>query len=132
MSSIYLDPDEKDLEVLVVKTLNTSQQCVPGAWKTNDILGCIRRGVASRAREVIIFLYSALVMPHLEYCIQVWGPKHRKDAKLLERFQKRATEMIRRLEHLSCEDRLKELGLFSEEKTAGRPDYSLPIFKRRL
>ena len=116
MSSIYLDPDEKDLEVLVVKTLNTSQQCVPGAWKTNDILGCIRRGVVSGDSEVIVPLYSALMRPHLEYCIQVWGPQYRNDVELLERVQRRARKMIRGLEHLPYEDRIRELGLFSLEK----------------
>jgi len=50
--------------------------------------------------------------PHLEYCIKVWGPQHKKDAELLKQIQKRAMEMMRGLEKLSCEERLRELGLF--------------------
>ena len=65
--------------------LNMSQQCALAAWNTNGILSSIRRGVDSRDREVIFPLYSTLMRPHLEYCIQVWGPQFKKDRELLER-----------------------------------------------
>ena len=90
------------------------------AQKANCNLGCIKRILSSRSREVILPLCSALVRPHLEYCVQMWSPQYRRDVDLLERIQRRATKMIQGMEHLSYEDRLRGLGLCSMEKRGTR------------
>jgi len=82
-------PEEKDLGVLVGEKLTMSRQCALAAQKANHVLGCIQSSVASRAREGILPLCSALIRPHLESCVQLWSPQHRKDMDVLEWVQRR-------------------------------------------
>jgi len=110
-------PAEKDLGAEVREKLDMSQPCVLAAQKANHILGCIPSSIASGSREGIlsvcsgettpVFLHPALE-PTAHGAVAV-GPEE-------------ATKMVRGLEHLSCEERLRELGLFSLEKRRLRRD----------
>jgi len=86
---IESSPEEKDLGVLLDRKLSITRQHALAAQKVST-----KRSMASRLGEVILPLYSALMRPHLESCIQLWSPEHRKDMDLLEWVQRRATKMI--------------------------------------
>ena len=89
--------------------------------KANRVLGCINKGITSRDKEVIIPLYSALVRPHLESCVQFWSLLYKKD---VDKAGEGPEEGHRDDQGTGqpCEERLRELGFFSLEKRRLRGD----------
>ena len=71
----------------------------------------IKRNFTDRSQATLIPLYKSLVRPHLEYCCSVWNPHFRKDIELIEGVQRRATKLVKDVEHLHYNDRLEHLGL---------------------
>ena len=110
---------EKDFGVTISADMKVSEQCGIAASKGNQILGLIRRNITYKGKKLIILLYKAIVLPHLEYCIQA---HHKKDIVTLERIQRRATKIIPELRDLSYEERLKDCGLTTLETRRLRGD----------
>ena len=113
---IESSPEERDLAVLVDEKIKHELAMRACSLESQPHPRCIKSSMASRSREGILPLCSG------ETCIQLWSPQHRKDMDLLEWVQRRATKMIWGLEHLSYEERLRELGLFSLENRRLRGD----------
>ena len=84
---------EKDLGLTISAGMKVSEQCAIAAAKGNQILGIIRRNIAHKEKELILPLYKTIVRPHLEYCIQAWRPYRKKDIDILERVQRRASQI---------------------------------------
>ena len=67
--------------------MKTSAQCIIAASKGNQVLGMIRRNITYQENSLIVPLYKAIIIPHLEYCIQAWSPYLRKDIDMLEKYR---------------------------------------------
>ncbi|CAM5108054.1 unnamed protein product, partial [Natator depressus] len=113
---------EKDLGVIVDSSLKMSMHCAAAVKKAIRMLGIIKKGIENKTETILLPLYRSMVCSHLEYCIQMWSPRLKKDILALEKVPKRATKMIRGLERVPYEERLKMLGLFSLEKRRLRGD----------
>ena len=86
--------EEKDLGVLIHRTLSVSNNCAVAVNKANQMAGHIYRTVTHKSIQTVVPLYKALVRPHLEYCSLVWSPYLKKDILSIEKVQRRVTKMI--------------------------------------
>ena len=119
---------EKDLGVLISRDFKFSKQCTEARNNANKVLWFINRNVAYKSKELVKKLYISFVRPHLEYCIQACRSLLKKDIKLLESVQRRATRMIPGFKRFDYGTRLKLLNMFSIERRHSRGDM-IEIFK---
>ena len=108
--------EEKDLGIIVTDSLSASTQCAEAAKKAMRILGMVRRQFKDMDKECFTLMYRTFIRPYLEYAIQIWSPYKRRDIDCLEKVQRRATKLVKRLKNCSHELRLTKLGLTLEER----------------
>ena len=75
----------KDLGVVIPNDLKCISRIDFVVLKANRLLGMLHRSIQSKAKAILLPLYTSLVRPHLEYCVQAWCPYHRKDLDTLEK-----------------------------------------------
>ncbi len=127
-TNLKTSTQERDLGVIICDDLKSSVNCVESVKKANRILGCIKRSITNKRKDIITKLYKQLVRPLLEYVVQSWNPYLQKDINLIEKVQRRATKIIPQLRDMSYPDRLKSLNLTSLHLMRHRGDM-LEVFK---
>ena len=85
---------EKDLGVEIDSMLSFDTQCDSMIKKANRVLCTIRRSFQYLDESVMLQLYKALVRPHLEYAVEIWNPRLKKNINAIEAVQRRATKLI--------------------------------------
>ena len=106
---------EKDIGVIISSNLKPADQCNRAANKANQMLGQLKRSFTYRDPTIWTRLFKTFVRPKLEYCVPAWRPWLKKDFNKLERVQRRAVKMIQGLKGKTYEEKLKELGLMTDE-----------------
>ena len=96
---------ERDLGVQVDKDLRFSQHIATQVNKANRLLRLIRKSYEHLDAESMQLLFVALVRPHFEFGYVLCSPRLKKDKKLVEGVQCRATKVIPGLKDLMYEQR---------------------------
>ena len=101
----------EDLGIVIDEHLTFSHHISQKVNKANQIMGLIRRTITYLDEYNFKLLFVSLVRPHTEYGNSIWLPLLKRDIKLIENIQKRATKYIPSLKHLEYQERLKKVNL---------------------
>lgn len=102
---------EKDLGVIFDSDLSFDAHVQSCISKANRMLGIIRRTFSYLDKESFLYLYKALVRPHLEYANAIWAPKLKRQSAGIERVQRRATKLLVDIKEWPYESRMRFLNL---------------------
>jgi len=114
-SKLEVVDSEKDLGLFISNDLKWDEQVKSSLCKANQTIAWITRNVICKSKEVMKKIYTCLIRPHLEYCVQLWSPvaAHGSWGTIyeLEKVQRKFTNLIDDIGTLSYGARLAELDL---------------------
>ncbi|EYC18154.1 hypothetical protein Y032_0028g1706 [Ancylostoma ceylanicum] len=84
----------KDLGLLLDAKMNFSSHIDHVVKKAFSVLFIILRNVRCNDKDILIRLYKSYVLPHLEYCSQVWSPYTKKLQRKIEKVQQTFTRIL--------------------------------------
>jgi len=108
---IPTDTEEKDLGVTFDTTLKFDKHIESIIKKANSMIGLIKRNFSFIDIHIFLHLYRALIRPHLEYGQVIWSPQFKRQSKMIENVQRRATKLVPNIKNLPYSQRLKILKL---------------------
>ncbi|CAC5361163.1 unnamed protein product [Mytilus coruscus] len=101
--------NEEDLGVTFESNLKFEKHISTIVNKAQRVLSLIHHSFDYMDQDMFLTLYKSIVRPLLEYATCVWSPHLKKDIRKLESVQRRATKLVKNINHLSYEDRLRSL-----------------------
>lgn len=110
----------KDLGVMMSSRGNFDCEIEHISSKGRNQAGWVMRAFQTREMRPMMTLYKAMVLPHLEYCCQLWSPQSLGNIRKLEAVQRSYTARIREVRHLDYWERLRALSLYSLERRRER------------
>lgn len=113
---------EKDLGITIDQKLNFQEHINTQVKKANQKVGMINRTFKYLNKDMFLALYKSLIRPHLEYGSTVWSVINKREAILIENVQRRATRLLKNLQHYTYGERLLILGLPTLEYRRIRSD----------
>jgi hypothetical protein len=108
--------EEKDVGVIIHKSLKPSRQCQKAASTATGVLYQLKKNFHYRDRHIFVKLYKQYVRPHLEFSTPAWNPWHAADIQVLENVQKKFINMVAGLRPGSYEEKCKQINLDTLEE----------------
>ena len=85
----------------------------------NPLFQKLKNGVMNfecRSKLFILTIWKSILLPHLDYCSQLWSPSKAGDINRLELVQRCFIKKMNSFENLSYWETLEEIGLYSLQR----------------